>query len=400
MAIEGFAAQHPVEVKEFLASHGGPFFELQNRLGMLRQDALLAPRRAVIFVAIAWGMPLLLSIAQGHAFGPSASHPYLLDLGVWARFFVAVGLFVVTEQLVEDRLRVKLGQFVNAPIIEPTSMAAAAAAVAVALRRRNSAVAEIICLVGAIAVAIAWITHLLDSDTSSWAVQIGKDGNYLTPAGWWVLVCSGPLFFFLLVRGLWRHLVWGMLLWSLASLELRLVATHPDGNGGLSFLAEYPNAYAIFIFGVSAVVAVALAHNVFEGGISSTTFGVLTALWLAIVLAVFAIPLLAFAQPLSELKERTLLSYGAQATRYHRRAERALIGRNVDADRPSEVDQSHEEPDPSAQFNVVRKLSTFLLSRSAVLPLSVAALAPFAVLGVEYLPSKEVISVLKKLLLL
>jgi hypothetical protein len=41
-----------------------------------------------------------------------------------------------------------------------------------------------------------------------------------------------------------------------------------------------------------------------------------------------------------------------------------------------------------------------LLSRSAVLPLSVAALVPFAVLGIEYLPSKEVISVLKKLLLL
>lgn len=191
-----------------------------------------------------------------------------------------------------------------------------------------------------------------------------------------------------------------MLLWKLASLELRIVATHPDGNGGLSFLAEYPNAYAIFIFGLSSVVAVALAHNVFEGGISSATFGLLTAVWLAIVLALFAIPLLAFARPLSELKEKTLLLYGAQATRYHRRVERALIGRNVEGDHPSQVDQTHEEPDPSLQFNTARKMSTFVLSCSAVLPLSIAALVPFAVLGVEYLPSKEVLSVLKKLLLL
>jgi hypothetical protein len=33
-------------IGEYLASHGGPFFELQRRLGVLREDALLAGRRA------------------------------------------------------------------------------------------------------------------------------------------------------------------------------------------------------------------------------------------------------------------------------------------------------------------------------------------------------------------
>jgi hypothetical protein len=41
------------------------------------------------------------------------------------------------------------------------------------------------------------------------------------------------LFWFLLLRWLWRHAVWGLLLRDLARLELRLVATHPDGAGGL-----------------------------------------------------------------------------------------------------------------------------------------------------------------------
>jgi hypothetical protein len=31
-------------IGEYLASHGGPFFELQRRLGVLREDALLAGR--------------------------------------------------------------------------------------------------------------------------------------------------------------------------------------------------------------------------------------------------------------------------------------------------------------------------------------------------------------------
>ena len=126
---------------------------------------------------------------------------------------------------------------------------------------------------------------------------------------------------------------------------VKLVATHPDGNGGLSFLAEYPNAYALFMFAISAVVAVALARNVFEGGISSAMFGILTAVWLGVVLGIFAIPLLAFTEPLSELKEKSLFLFGAQATRRHRQTERALIGRNVAADEPSEFDQTHEEAD-------------------------------------------------------
>jgi hypothetical protein len=38
-------------------------------------------------------------------------------------------------------------------------------------------------------------------------------------AGWWVMLVSNPLFFFLLFRWLWRHLVWAILLRDIARLE-------------------------------------------------------------------------------------------------------------------------------------------------------------------------------------
>jgi hypothetical protein len=108
------------------------------------------------------------------------------------------------------------------------------------------------------------------------------------------------------MRGLWRYLVWAMLLWRIASLKLRLVATHPDGKAGLAFLAEYPNAYSMFVFGLSASMAITVVRHVFESNISSVTFGYIIAGWLAIVFAFFAFPLLAFSKPLSELKDRSL----------------------------------------------------------------------------------------------
>jgi hypothetical protein len=393
-------ADESPEIGEFLASHGGPFFELQRRVGVLEEDALHAGRRAAIFVALAWGVPLLLSIVQGRAFEPRDNHAYLLDFGAWARFFIATGLFLMAEQQVEYGLHGKLGQFVSAPILAPESFKGAAAAVVKALRLRNSWVAELICLGLAIAGACVWLEHLMNEDASGWAVQVGDDGARLTLAGWWTVIVSMPIFYFLLMRGLWRYLVWAMLLWRLASLKLRLVASHPDGKGGLAFLAEYPNAYSMFVFGLSAAMAITVVRHVFDSNISSVTFGYIIGGWLAIVFAVFAFPLLAFSKPLSELKERSLQILAARATLAHRAAERALLGRNVVANDAAEADPEHPVPDPSAQYAVSKKLSVFLLSRSAIAPLAAAALVPFAIAGATKLPYKEVFGLVKKLLVL
>src|SRR5271154_1457182 len=205
-------------IGEYLASHGGPFFELQRRLGVLREDALHAGRRAAIFVALAWGVPFILSLIAGRAFGPAAAHPFLLDFGAWARFFIAIGLFVLAEQQVEYGLNGKLGQLVRAPILAPASFEAAAKAVVRALRLRDSGAAEIVCLGLAIAGTLARLDILMTSDSSTWAVQVADDGAHVTLAGWWSVVCRAPLFYFLLFRGLWRYIFWAMLLWRIASL--------------------------------------------------------------------------------------------------------------------------------------------------------------------------------------
>ena len=387
-------------IGEFLASHGGPFFELQRRVGALEEDALHAGRRAAMFVGLSWGVPLLLSLLQGRAFGPADLHPYLLDFGAWARFFIATGLFLLAEQQVEYGLRGKLGQFVRAPVLAPESFKAAAAGVVKALKLRDSGVAELVCLALAIGGALAWLEHLLGADSSSWAVQADGAGAHVTLAGWWSVVCSAPLFYFLLIRGLWRYFVWAMLIWRIAALELRLVATHPDGKGGLGFIADYPNAYSMFVFGLSSSMAITVVRHVFDANISSVTFGYIIAGWLAIVFALFAFPLLAFSRPLAELKQRSLQILGARATCFHRAAERAIIGRNVVADDATEADPDHAVPDPSAQYAVSQKLSVFVMSRAAIAPLAAAALVPFAIAGATMLPYKEVFSLVKKLLIL
>jgi hypothetical protein len=285
-----------------------------------------------------------------------------------------------------------------APLIEPSAFARAAAAVALALRQRNSRVAELVCLGIALLVSIGGYVRYTGYEATGWATQASATGRSLTLAGWWALLVSSPLFTFLLVRGLWRHLVWSLLLRRMAALDLRLVATHPDGKGGLGFIADYPNAYAMFVLGVSSAIAVALAHTVFEAGISSQVFAGVLAVWLALVLALFAFPLQAFSAPLSVLKQQSLQLYGAQATRHSRQGERALLGRNVFVGADRDVEDA-AIPDPSKHFAAAAKLSTILVNRSALVPVTAAALIPFAIVGAAQLPVKEVFEILKKLVL-
>ena len=133
-------------IGDFLIGRGGPFYEVQQRLGLLREDAFRAGSRALLFVGLAWGVPLVLSIIAGNAVGPPEQRPFLLDPWPWARYFAAVGLLILTERQVEEQLRTHQRQFALAPLLGPAAIEAAAPAVLKALRRRDSRLAESVCL--------------------------------------------------------------------------------------------------------------------------------------------------------------------------------------------------------------------------------------------------------------
>ena len=390
----------PTAIKEYLAARGGPFYELQRQLGLLRDDAFHAPSRAMLFVTLAWGVPLVLSLLAGHAFGPLASKPFLLDPGPVARLLVAVGLFILMELQVERKLRTLLDQFVRAPLIAPGSLAAGADVVTEALRRRDSRTAELICLALAVALSVVVVLTPIDAETSSWRAQAVDGSMRRTLAGWWCLVVSNPIFWFLLFRWLWRHIVWAMLLRKLSRLELRLSASHPDGSGGLGFVGQYPNVYSTFVLGVSSVVGAAVANQQLHGTLSLANYSAIMAGWLAIVLALFAWPLSAFSRPLARLKEQTTLLASAQATARARAVEREVLGRNVIDAGETDGAKSSDIPDPIKIYDTAQKLSTILIRREALVPVSAAALAPIVLAGAAQLPIKELIGIAKHLLLL
>ena len=66
----------------------------------------------------------------------------------------------------------------------------------------------------------------------------------------------------------------------------------------------------------------------------------------------------------------------------------------------AETAASSDIPDPTKFYAATTKLSTFLISRSAIVPVAAAALLPLVAAGATQLPVRELLKVAKSLILL
>ncbi|MEK1888768.1 MAG: hypothetical protein AAAB35_14600 [Phyllobacterium sp.] len=385
--------------RPFLIARGGPFYNLQLQAKLVHRTNLKPALRAAVFVAFAWGVPLLLCIVAGTAFGSATERPFLLDPGPWARFCLAVGLLVLAETQIENHLREGVRNFFSGPLLPETSRAVANSAVVKALRRRNAALGDLVSLLLAIASSIFLYYNMKGQPLAAWAATDGPGGQTASLAAWWTIVVSNTLFWFLAVRAFWRHIIWSMLLADFSKLETRLVATHPDGHAGLGFVGQYPNAYVLFTVAVSCVIAASVAHEVLHGSFTVTAIAQVMGLWLALVFAYFGIPLAGFMRLLADFKKRALRAASDRGTSFQRQVERKTFGKNLVADEGKTANDD-ELGDPAKFYDAAKKLSPMLVTRTTLVPVSAAALLPFVAIALTQLPIKELTPVLKRLLLL
>jgi hypothetical protein len=94
---------------------------------------------------------------------------------------------------------------------------------------------------------------------------------------------------------------------------------------------------------------------------------------------------------LRQLKDATPLAAGAVATRRERALERDLLGTNMAAASAAEATPAGEVPDATKTYAAAQKLSTLLISRTAVVPVAAAAVLPLVAAGATQLPVRELL---------
>ncbi len=314
---------------------GGPLYQLWLRTRLVGDGLQLARRRIVVITLLAWLPLLLLSVAEGHAWGGAVKLPFLYDVDLHVRLLLAVPLLILTELVVHQRIPPIVGQFVTRGLIPNSGRAKFDAAISSAMRLRNSVAAEVllIALVYVVGVGFVWRSQMALAVPSWYGVP--ADGELrLSWAGWWLGGVSWPLFQFLFLRWYFRIFIWVRFLWQVSRIELQLVPTHPDRAGGLGFLALVGKAFAPFLLAQGAVLAGMIADRIFFADAKLPDFKMeIVGLVALMVFAVFG-PLLVFSPRLAALKRAGLYEYGTLAQRYVREFEHKWLRGGAPADEP------------------------------------------------------------------
>jgi hypothetical protein len=381
--------------RDFSLVSGGPFFRLLCRARLADDDLMLLRRRIIVIALIAWLPLLVLSVLQGQVLGGNVAVPFALDVGVHARFLVAIPLLIGAELVVHQRMASLRQQFLERHLIPEGGMARFTAAFASAYRLRNSAIAEVL-LLGL--VYAAWVLiglpYYMSLATATWfaAPSVGG-GVKLSPAGMWDGYVSMPIFEFLLWRWYFRFFVWTRFLWQLSRIELRLMPMHPDRRGGLGFLSKMASAFIPLLIVHGAVVAAQFANRIFYLGAKLTDFKIATLFLVISLICLVLGPLLVFTPQLVRAKRAGLRKYGTLAQRYVLEFDAKWLRDGTGA-KPLLLGSGDIQSlaDLSNSFDIVRTMRVALFTKEIVILLAIVIVAPIAPLLLTLVSFDEILS--------
>jgi hypothetical protein len=318
------------------------------------------------------------------------------DVASHVRFLLAMPLLIGAELIVHERLRIVAKMFIERHVIPENERSRFESAVASALRLRDSKIAEVVlvALVYVVGVTLVWRRYAM-LNTATWYATPTAGGSHLTIAGVWYGYVSVPILQFLVLRWYYRILVWMRLLWQISRMDLSLIPTHPDRVGGLGFLTLTPRAFAPLLVAHGAVLSAGLASQIFFLGGNLTQFKSEVLLLVVFMLCLFLAPLLVFTPHLARAKRLGLREYGTLAENYGRAFDTKWL-RGQAGDEPLLGSSDIQSlADLGNSVAVVQSMRVSLVTKEAVILLSVLTIAPIMPLLLTLMPLEEL---LKKLL--
>ena len=381
------------EPGDFSLVIGGPLYRLLQKTHLTGDALQLLRRRIAVLTLLAWAPLLLLSVAEGHAWGGSVALPFLFDVEMQVRLLLALPMLIVAEQIVHQRMHPVVRQFRDRDLIPDTARAAFDGAIASAMRLCNSIAAEalLIAFVYVVGVGLLWRTQVA-LDVTSWYGVSAAGRLQPSLAGWWMGCVSLPVFQFLLLRWYFRLFVWARFLWQVSRIDLTLMPTHPDRSGGLGFLAGVGPAFAPLLMAQGMVLAGMIADRIFYTGAKLPQFKVEIIGLVAVMVFAILGPLLVFGPQLLAAKRKGLREHGGLAQRYVREFDHKWLRGGAPPDEPLIGSADIQSlADLGNSFEVVRDMRFVPFSLQTVLQLTVTTLVPVVPLALTMISLDELL---------
>jgi len=389
-----------VSLDDFSLVIGGPFYRLLIRSHMIETESHHAYRRAIFFALITWLPLLVLSALQGVAVGRTVRVPFLFDIAANTRFLIAGPLLIIAEIIIDPRIKAVVKHFVNSGLVPEEDHKDFESIVKRTSKLLDLALVEAILLVIIVIFSISGFRlEALSGNTSTWHSLTSGSGESVTLAGWWFAVISRPFFQFLLLRWLFKLVIWYLFLWRVSRLNLSLIPTHPDTAGGLGFLGSGQVTFAMVAFAASIPFAAALGQKIIFGGERLVSFKITIIAYAVLQLILFLGPLLVFTPLLQKAKRRGLLDYGVLAARYTQSFDNKWVKGNVSEGEPLLGSSDIQSlADLSNSYQIVRNMRIVPFNRDNIIFIVAASVIPMLPLILTVISLEEILLKVLKLL--
>ncbi|MEN6373109.1 MAG: hypothetical protein ABFD64_13980 [Armatimonadota bacterium] len=370
------------ELNEFSLSTGGLFHTLSRRTGMAGRVAV----RAFMLMILAW-FPLLILWA---IYGPAAVDiSFFRDYGVYGRILIAIPVLVIAEMPIGRRTRDALEQFIKTDLTREEDMPLLSSAVRDATAQKNSVLAEIIILALIYSSIGVRSQIILPASMNTWYYAGGK----ITPAGWYYVLVSLPVFQFLLIRWIWRLAIWTGLLWRISRLDLQLVPIHPDRMGGLGFLGLAQIPFGMIGFACGAVISTSLLNHItYRGLVLANATGIM-AVYVALAVLVIIAPVFVFTGKLVALRANGILKYGDLGEDYAKLFDQKWIG-GLHPEDETVLGSSDIQSlaDLANSFDIVQNMRIVAADNKTVIVIALLAAIPMILVYFATLPFDEIVA--------
>jgi hypothetical protein len=384
---------------EISFSRGGLLYALLSRTGLKRAGLSVLSLQILIVWLITWVPLLVMSVMEGQAVGKGVKVPFLYDFAVHVRFLIVAPLFLTAEVLFGPRIFQTIRQFVTTGLVGHADLPAFQKTVQRADRLEHSIWTQIVIIGVVVAAVILGLQKEFLIEITSWQTIGDGSSGALTPAGWWFVCVCFPLYQFLLLRLVWQLLVFDYLLWQVSRLDLQLIPSHSDRSGGLGFLGFGQEKFGLFILGIASIFASVLAEKIIYGGADLLSFKLSIAIFLGVILMAFIAPLLVFTPKLIEAKRKGLALYGELVARHDREFHKRWIDGDPDEHDPLGSTDMSSLADLGASYAVVEEMRVVPFKLNNAIFLVVPALAPILLLLLTTFSPKEILEVLKGIVL-
>jgi len=370
---------------------GGPFYRAQLTTGLVKEGEWNHAKRVIIAVAVAW-VPLVLLTA---IFNRAGLVSLLTSYRVYSRLFIAVPVLLIGQTIMESRFRMVVQAIIDAHLLGDADLERMNKILASLIRLRDSFIPEAMVLVLLVAHTITAFRSQLD--VVPWLSYGAPPDIHLTAAGWYAIVVSATIFQFLLGLSLWKWLLWTIFAFQLSRLDLKLIATHPDGNGGLGFLGLTPIAFTPISFAVATVIGATWRQEILAHGAKLTSFR-LDAIVFAILVALIALgPLVFFTPRLLELRRQGIVDYGAlgqiQSDDFHEKWIRLRAGHEAEF---LAAPESSSLADYGSKYSNIVKLKPLPADQGGLVALAISIVLPMLPVVLAVIPLLVVLQDLLK----